>query len=128
MLYQKGTFLSILRVHLLYVPIRKRSFLTNTNIFCAACFTTHYDIMFLVDSSGSISSADFNVMRQVMLEVSKGFKNLITSNTQVGILQYGHNHPARLVWCCWNLENHGGFFSKWCEAFVLFMSVTVTLK
>lgn len=54
------------------------------------CFGSFLDVVFLLDSSASISSSDFMAMREILVNVSSLFVDSISSSTQIGLLQYYH--------------------------------------
>jgi len=64
--------------------------------YFTGCFLNYLDVVFVVDSSNSISPADFEKMRTVMLDAVGSFSG-IGETMQIAILQYGDASIRRYV-------------------------------
>ncbi|XP_078489659.1 integrin alpha-1 isoform X1 [Ciona intestinalis] len=58
------------------------------------CFKNYLDLVYVVDSSNSISDANFTIMKQIIVNASEAFKASIGDTTQVAVLQYGNLDSA----------------------------------
>ena len=52
------------------------------------------DIMFLLDSSGSVGLTDFEIVKEWVIAISNQF-NIEENSTRIGVVQYSFYSPRR---------------------------------
>ena len=59
-----------------------------------AAFNSDLDLIFLLDGSSSLGVADFEIVKDFVVEVSSRF-NIEDGSTQIGVIQYSGFFPGR---------------------------------
>ena len=68
--------------------------LPHVVLVCPTAFISDLDLIFLLDGSSSLGAADFETVKEWVVEVSTQF-NIEDGSTQIGVIQYSGFFPGR---------------------------------
>uniref|UniRef100_F6U0E2 VWFA domain-containing protein n=2 Tax=Ciona intestinalis TaxID=7719 RepID=F6U0E2_CIOIN len=62
------------------------------------CFQNFLDVVFVIDSSNSISDSDFTIVKNVLNDIANSFAATLGDSVQIGILLYGNADNVNIAY------------------------------